>query len=155
MEYICELEWNRVSGDEGLNHRYANELMNYSRRHVAHFSGKPSLELTSGMVGDGSVPNPEDLLVAAASSCHMLVFLALCAQHGLRVLAYRDRAVGKLGQADGHTWVTDIELHPKVQFEGPVEKDQFLALHEEAHAGCFIAHSLRTKITLNPTLWEG
>lgn len=148
MKYECEIEWTRRDepGSEGLK--------NYSRTHRVSMAGKPFFDLTSGMAGDGLLANPEDLLVASASSCHMLVFLALCADHGLKALSYRDHALGRLEKADGKVWVTQIELSPRVEFETPISMKKLEALHEEAHADCFIANSIRSQITIHPTAWS-
>ena len=94
--------------------------------------------------------DPEEALVAAASSCHMLWFLAHAAKRGFVVDSYVDEANGFIAadQAGRHAF-TRITLHPLVAFSGdqPTEAE-VAALHEEAHDSCFIANSLRCEITV-------
>lgn len=100
--------------------------------------------------GNPTLPNPEELLVAALSSCHMLTFLAICARKGIVVERYDDEAVGVLERADGKpTSVTHCTLHPRTEFgEGKIPTPEELhSLHEQAHRGCFIASSVKTVVT--------
>lgn len=102
--------------------------------------------------GDASQVNPEDLLVAALSSCHMLTFLAIAARKGIAVTRYEDDAVGHLEKGDdGLTWVTRVTLRPHVSFDAEgVAPDQIHAMHQAAHRGCFIANSVKTKVEIEP-----
>lgn len=95
--------------------------------------------------------NPEEMLVGAASSCHMLTFLAICAREKLVVDGYDDHAVGWLEKDErGRLSVTRIVLHPRVHFAGgaAVDAARLASLHEQAHHGCFIANSIRTAVTV-------
>src|SRR6478672_9362123 len=70
----------------------------YSREHVVTFGGGAKLRASSApeFKGDAALPNPEEALVGALSSCHMLTFLAICAKKGLGVERYDDEAEGHL-----------------------------------------------------------
>lgn len=97
--------------------------------------------------GDGSKADPEELLVAALSSCHMLWFVHLARERGFRVAGYRDRAEGTM---DGRSF-TRVVLRPKVGWEGEGPSSQALAeLHHESHAACFIANSVTFPVELEP-----
>jgi organic hydroperoxide reductase OsmC/OhrA len=102
--------------------------------------------------GSADCINPEDALVAALSSCHMLTFLALAARKRWVVERYRDAAVGFLEKnEEGRLAVTRVVLRPQIRFAAPVPPgDQVARLHEQAHRGCFIANSVRTRIDVEP-----
>lgn len=99
--------------------------------------------------GNPALTNPEELLVAALSSCHMLTFLAVCAKKGFVVSRYEDQAVGTLGKPEtGPMQVTTCVLKPRVDFEGVApDRETLTKLHEQAHRGCFIANSVKTLVT--------
>jgi organic hydroperoxide reductase OsmC/OhrA len=93
--------------------------------------------------------NPEELLVAALSSCHMLSFLAIAARKRLMVLSYDDVAVGVMSPNDaGRLYVSKVTLRPKVVFEVPPSADALQKLHHQAHTGCFIANSVITQVSV-------
>lgn len=100
--------------------------------------------------GSPTLTNPEELLVAALSSCHMLTFLAICAKKGFVVESYEDTAVGVLERAEGAPMhITRCVLRPRVAFSGTAPDAETLdKLHEQAHRGCFIANSVKTVVTV-------
>lgn len=121
----------------------------YGRDHHASVDGKPRLELSADAAyrGDPARLNPEDLLLAAISSCHMLAYLALCARKGVQVLEYRDAARGTMvTDARGGGRFTEVVLHPDVLVAGDADVERAKQLHEEAHALCFIANSCSVPI---------
>jgi len=127
----------------------------YDRGHVVTFGGGARLEASAAPEygGDAGKANPEEQLVGALSSCHMLTFLALCARRGLVVDAYDDNAEGLLEKnAEGRLAVTRVTLRPRVAFaEGTsVEAAKLDELHASAHRGCFIASSVKTAVTIEP-----
>jgi len=127
----------------------------YPRTHRWTFGGGASLEGSSApeYLGDASLPNPEEALVMALSSCHMLSFLAIAARKRLTVDAYEDEAVGHMEKnAEGKLAVTRVELRPKVRFSGAnaPSKDDLAKLHDQAHHVCFIANSVKTEVTVAP-----
>lgn len=93
--------------------------------------------------------NPEQALVAAISSCHMMTFLALAAKMQWPVLGYFDKATAYLGKkANGQTMVNKIELNPKIRFKENfnVSNDEMLKMQDRAHRYCFIANSLSDEV---------
>lgn len=92
--------------------------------------------------GDEERADPEEMFVAALSSCHMLWFLALARGRKLRVTAYLDEAVGEL---DG-TRMTRVELRPEVDFEFDPGPETVAELHREAHRRCFLANSVNCSV---------
>lgn len=98
--------------------------------------------------------DPEAALVAALSSCHMLTFLALCARKRLTVTAYRDQAVGVLEKNhSGKLAITRVKLSPVVSFaDSSPDQETFNALHERAHAECFIANSVTCELSTAPRI---
>jgi organic hydroperoxide reductase OsmC/OhrA len=134
--YSLELEW---LGS------HTRDYGSYSREHRIHIAGKPVLTASADALfrGDAALHNPEDLLLAALSGCHLLTYLALCARARIDVTAYRDRAEGRLVLTpDGGGHFTEVVLQPEVlvSSEGMVKKA--LELHAAAHKYCFIANSV-------------
>jgi len=128
----------------------------YSRAHVWTFDGGLSVPASSSPLSvplpmsDPAAVDPEEALVAAASSCHMLFFLSLAAARGLVVDSYRDRASGYLDLDErGTLSMTRIVLRPRIAFAGAPPNAELLAqLHHEAHARCYIASSLRGEVVV-------
>ncbi|HVK74866.1 MAG TPA: OsmC family protein [Kofleriaceae bacterium] len=104
----------------------------------------------AGTVGAGTV-DPEEMVVAAVSSCHMLFFLALASRKGLVIDRYEDDAIGVLEAKDGATWLTRITLRPRVTWGGaPPDKAVVDELHHGAHKRCYIANSLKGEVVVDP-----
>jgi organic hydroperoxide reductase OsmC/OhrA len=127
----------------------------YPRRHRWTFAGGVALDASSApeYLGDPALPNPEEALVAALSSCHMLTFLAVAARKRLTVESYEDDAVGRMEKNEqGKLAVTRVQLRPRVVFSGEKrpDADELAKLHESAHRACFIANSVRTEVTIAP-----
>jgi len=102
-------------------------------------------------LSDPAAVDPEEALVAAAASCHMLFFLSLAAARGYVVDRYDDHAIGTLApDADGRMAITRIELRPAIVFGGDRRPDRaaLAELHHEAHARCYIANSLKGDIVV-------
>ena len=103
--------------------------------------------------GDENRVNPEEALVAALSSCHMLTFLAVAAKRKLVLDSYDDDAVGYLEKnAEGKLAITRVVLRPKIVWSGgaTVSADDLAKMHHDAHVGCFIATSVKTEVTVEP-----
>jgi len=103
--------------------------------------------------GNPQLTNPEEALVAALASCHMLTFLAVCAKRGIVVDAYEDRAEGILDKnAEGRLCITRVTLRPKITFAAgtDVDSEKLAGLHASAHRGCFIANSVKTEVMVEP-----
>lgn len=129
----------------------------YTRAHdVRAAPADGSLALTSDPAfgGDPSRLNPEQLLVAAASSCQLLSFLAVAARARVDVVAYRDEARGEMPASSGSTpaWVERIVLRPAITVRGGTPSDDRLRrLVDLAHRECFVANSLRSEIAVEPS----
>jgi organic hydroperoxide reductase OsmC/OhrA len=98
--------------------------------------------------GDPAKGDPEDMLVAALSSCHMLSFLAIAAKKKITVEAYDDEATGLLEKEGGKLWMTKVTLRPKVRCDA--DAATLAELHHLAHEACFIANSVKTSVTVEP-----
>jgi len=131
--------------------------LRYSRAHRWRFDGGVDVPASSSPLSvpvplsDPAAVDPEEALVAAAASCHMLFFLSLAAAHGYVVDRYDDHAVGTLAlDADGRMAMTRIVLNPAIVFGGDRQPDRtaLAGLHHEAHARCYIANSLKGDIVV-------
>ncbi len=149
-EHTAKLSWSRGAAEF--------QMKTYSRDHQVAFDGGVTVPLSAaggpavppGTVGEHTV-DPEELTVAAGSSCHMLFFLALAAKRGLTVEAYADDPVGVLDSKDGATWLTKITLRPRVTWGGTAPDAAIIAeLHHGAHKRCYIANSLKSEIVVDP-----
>ncbi len=149
--YRCTVRW---TGDLG---RGTREYRGYSRDHTVHVDGKPTLLGSSGLSPnrDDRRYTPDDLLVAALSSCHMLWYLHLCSEAGVVVVAYEDRAEAILEiEADGSGRFTEALLRPRVRLAGG-DPEAARRLHEEAHRKCFIARSVNFPVRCEPEVATG
>ena len=107
--------------------------------------GKPDLVGTAdpGFRGERDKHNPEDLLVASLSSCHMLTYLALCARNGISVISYSDEATGVMKTTpDGGGAFESVTLRPAVEIAESSREALAMELLEKAHDLCFIARSV-------------
>lgn len=124
----------------------------YGRDHAMTFGTGTSITASAATEyrGNAALPNPEELYVAALSSCHMLTFLAICARKKIVVERYQDAAIGWLERPAGQPMhVTRVLLRPKVTFGSVAPDAAALAdLHAQAHRGCFIAQSVKTDVTV-------
>jgi len=125
----------------------------YSREYLIEIDGKPPLRGSSAPVymGDAGLHNPEDLLVASLSTCHMLWYLHLCTDAGIHVSGYIDDAEGTLEMADGKMVFTSVILRPKVTL-GKGDPEKALAIHKDASEACFIANSVNFPVIHQPTI---
>lgn len=138
-------------GSTGVGHAH------YSRAHEVRAAPVAApLAMTSDPAfgGDRERLNPEQLLVAAASSCQLLSFLAVAARARVDVVAYRDEALGEMPEPAGSTpaRVERIVLRPVISVRGTTPSDERLArLVDLAHRECFVANSLRSELVVVPT----
>jgi organic hydroperoxide reductase OsmC/OhrA len=151
-QYNTQLAW---TGNTGEGTR---AYSSYERSHIISVENKPAIPGSSDphFRGDSSRYNPEELLVASLSSCHMLWFLHMCSEQGIVVTAYEDAATGSmLEDADGGGRFTAVVLHPKVwvkNYDGNAENIN--ALHAAAHKKCFIANSCNFPVKCEPVCYE-
>ncbi len=137
--YALTLEW---TGDQGTG---TDHYRSYKRDHVIRIEGKPDLLGSSDPTfrGDPSRHNPEDLLVAALSACHMMSYLHVCVMNGVVVTAYVDHATGSMETLpDGSGRFLEVTLHPEVTVKDPGMIAKADELHHKAHELCFIANSV-------------
>jgi organic hydroperoxide reductase OsmC/OhrA len=150
--YAARLVWEGNTG-EGTA-RYAA----YERRWRAEVAGKPDLvgSAHAAFRGEAERHDPEDLLLAAASACHMLSYLALCAREGIRVVAYEDSASARLRvDAGSGGRFEEILLAPVVTVGDPAVASRATELHRAAHERCFIANSLAVPVRVESTVRSG
>lgn len=147
--FDCRLVW--TGAREGPIVKYET----YSREVRVDFPGKGSLKMSSAAVfrGDPAIHDPEDLLVASLSACHFLSYAALCARAKIQVISYEDEASGVMEHTGGRTFkFTDVLLKPKVTLAAGSDAEKAKALHEDAHAECFIAASVNFPVRHEPTI---
>ena len=126
---------------------------NYGRDHEISAPGKPIIFGSSDPAfrGDVSRYNPEDLLVASLSTCHMLWYLHLCAVNKVVVIDYQDNATGTMEEAaDGGGRFIEVTLQPLVTVSAESDLETAKRLHHEAHEKCFIANSVNFPVKCEP-----
>ncbi|GAB2867996.1 OsmC family protein [Nocardioides pacificus] len=101
--------------------------------------------------GDAAFPNPEQLLLAAASSCQLLSFLAVAARAGVDVVAYADDAAALMPDAASGMRITEIVLRPRITVRGS-DESMVATLVETAHDQCFIANTLNATMRVEHTV---
>jgi len=152
-EHIVEVIWERSDQNFLDNH--------YSRKHTIRFDGGLEIPASSSPntvpvpYSDASAADPEELLIAALSNCHMLWFLHIASRRGFRVDSYVDSVTGTMApNANKKLFLAQVILHPATKFSG--EKiptfEELEHLHHLAHIECFIANSVLTEIICKPTL---
>jgi organic hydroperoxide reductase OsmC/OhrA len=129
----------------------------YAREHTWHLAGGTKLKATDtdAMLPEGYRDkiklNPENLFVATVASAHMLSWLHVAFQMGIEVQTYRDPAAGVLTEiSEGVYWVSEVILTPAITFAAgqDVLPSALTRIHELAHEQCFIANSIKTKVTV-------
>ncbi len=145
--YTVALEW---TGDRGAG---TSDYKSYGRDHVITTAGRPPIEGSSdrSFRGDADRWNPEELLLAALSQCHLLSYLHVAASHGVVVVGYTDAAVGTMVQtADGGGHFTSVTLRPRVVVADAAAVEPARGLHAEASRKCFIAASVNFPVGHEP-----
>lgn len=145
--YTAETIWER--GDQAFLDK------RYSRQHTLRFDGGIDVP---GSASPLNVPlpmsvqaavDPEEALVSALSSCHMLCFLSMAVQHGHVVDRYHDQAEGVMAPNEqGKLAITEVALRPHIVFSGDIKPtaDEIAHMHHQAHEACFIANSVKTAV---------
>lgn len=149
-EHKAMIRW-QYSGGEFLKGKY-------SRVHSWTFDGgltvpaAPAPANVPVAFGNPANVDPEEALVAALSSCHMLTFLFVAYRAGFAVESYEDEAVGQTEKNErGASWISRVTLHPKIVYSPsksptPAEEAQ---LHHHAHEQCIIANSVKTEVVVH------
>jgi organic hydroperoxide reductase OsmC/OhrA len=145
--YTVAVEWqgNRGTGTSGYR--------DYGRETVLRVAGKPDILSSAdrAFFGEPDRWNPEDLLVASLSECHLLSYLHAAMRAGIVVEAYTDDASGSMRQEGDGGRFTEVVLRPRVSISAG-DPDLALQLHEEAHRMCFIASSVNFPVRHEATI---
>ncbi|MFI6041808.1 OsmC family protein [Nocardia sp. NPDC051321] len=147
--YQVTVRWTGNAGTGTSGYR------DYSRDHDILAEGKDPVKATAdqAFLGTADRWNPEELLVAALSQCHMLTYLALCSRAGVLVTGYADSASGVMREdLGGGGRFTEVVLRPEVTVADPGMREQAMALHEQAHKLCFIANSVNFPVRHEPVV---
>jgi len=148
-EYRATVKWTR-GGATFTDQRY-------SRGHEWSFDGGITVPGSSSPLSVrlpysvAEAVDPEEALVAALASCHMLTFLYVAAKQGFVVDSYADDAVGEMTKNErGRLWVSKIILSPAIAFAGEKRPspEQFDELHHLAHEECYIANSIKSEVVV-------
>lgn len=145
--YRCSIAW---TGNTGMG---TESYKSYGRDHTINAGTKAEIAGSSDPAfrGDAGRWNPEDMLVASASTCHMLWYLHLCAVNRVVVLDYRDEAEGIMREeADGSGAFSRIVLRPQVKLSPASSEAKAHELHHEAHKMCFVSNSLKCDVVTEP-----
>ncbi len=150
-EYTTTVTWtgNRGTGTSGVR--------DYARDHEIAVEGKPAIPGSSDPAfrGDPTRYNPEELLVASLSACHMLWYLSGCAATGVVVSAYVDRAEGFMTEdANGGGRFTRVVLRPEITLAPGSDREVARANHHTAHDKCFIANSINFPVEVEPVFLD-
>lgn len=142
------VEWRAGEGEPFLTRKY-------SRAHQWTFDGGAEVRASSAPsvvrvpLSDPAGVDPEEALVAALASCHMLFFLDLASRAGLDVVSYVDRATGEMGKRDdGKEAMVKATLHPEIVFANEADPAKVAEIHHHAHELCYIANSVNFPVTV-------
>ncbi|WP_225034957.1 OsmC family protein [Winogradskyella sp. SM1960] len=148
--FKAQVNWTINEGESTKNPR------TFSRNHKVTKGNKVSdLQVSAAKPfrGDDTLFNPEDLLLSALISCHMMSYLYVCAQHQIEVLSYTDTSEGDLVvEANGSGSFKMVRLKPIVTIKDGSQKDLALSLHNKANELCFIANSCNFPIYHDATI---
>lgn len=146
--YRVGVEWmgNHGTGTDGYR--------NYGREHVIRIEGKPDIAGSSDPAfrGDAAKHNPEEMLVAALSTCHMLAYLHVATLAGVVVTAYADLAEGAMVTEGNGGHFVEVVLRPVVTITAASDSAKAAAAHEDAHHACFIAASVNFPVRCDPRI---
>jgi organic hydroperoxide reductase OsmC/OhrA len=147
--YEIRVNWTGNTGEGTKTYR------GYGRNHTIEAANKVPIYGSSDPAfrGDTSRYNPEELLVASLSGCHMLSYLHLCATNGVIVIEYTDPASGVMKENDdGSGEFVHVNLRPSVRIAAGGDRDKARLLHDEAHHLCFIARSVNFPVDVRPEI---
>ena len=140
--YRCRLDWSGSTAEGYEAYDRGHRVSCPPAGAELRLSGDPAFG------GNPDLLNPEQLLVAAASSCQMLSFLAYAARARIDVVSYVDEAEAVMPEDDKPVRITSIVLHPHIVIAGEVDEARVLHFVERAHEACFIANSLKSEIRI-------
>jgi organic hydroperoxide reductase OsmC/OhrA len=149
--YEAMVKWRRAADERFIDQKY-------SRAHDWLFDGGARVRGSSSPhsvrppFSDPSAVDPEEALVAALSSCHMLFFLWIAAKRGFAILSYEDAAIGMMTEDErGRESITKVTLRPHVVFDGDMRptEPEVEAMHHESHERCYIANSVKSDVVID------
>lgn len=148
-QYTATVVWTRAPDAPFKDNKY-------SRAHEWRFDGGAVVKASSAPssvkvpLSDPTAVDPEEALVAALSSCHMLFFLSYAASAGFVIDRYEDEAVGEMGKnAKGKTAIVKVTLRPRITWVGaPPSAEQLEQLHHRSHDSCYIANSVSAEVVV-------
>ena len=149
--FAVAVQWTGNRGEGTATYR------SYGRDHRIHAEGKRhEIQGSSDRVfrGDADRWNPEELVIAALSHCHMLSYLHVAATNGVIVVDYRDDATGTLQQEGDGGRLIEATLRPVVTLAAhhdEADARRAEELHHRASELCFIANSVNFAVTHEPT----
>jgi organic hydroperoxide reductase OsmC/OhrA len=144
-EHRARIHWTKATASFDIKEYNREHTWTFKNGTVVHASAAPKYR------GSMECVDPEEALVGALSGCHMLTFLAVCSKEGIVVEKYDDEAVGYLEPNENKKFaITRVVLRPKITFAPGHQPaaEKLAELHAHAHAGCFIANSVTTKVTI-------
>ena len=139
----------------GNNGQGTKTYTGYRREHTISVQGKPPIPGSSdpSFRGDPTRYNPEELLVASLSTCHMLWYLHLCSDNHITVIDYQDAASGAMEEDEtGSGRFVRVVLRPIVKISAGEDIAKARALHQEAHLKCFVARSVNFPVEVAPEI---
>jgi organic hydroperoxide reductase OsmC/OhrA len=144
--YAASIAWVGPENDTAFDYK------SYSRNHAVEVDGKQPFEMSADPAfrGDPSKLNPEDCLLVALASCHMLSYLALAAIKGLKIIGYKDRPTGTMIQQGMGGQFSEVILRPEVSIAAGADSELAQGLHEAANSSCFIASSVNFPVKHEP-----
>jgi organic hydroperoxide reductase OsmC/OhrA len=142
--YATSLSWSGSTAAGYEHYERTHTVRAGAAEHELRLSGDPAF------LGDAALLNPEQLLVAAASSCQLLSFLAGAARARVDVIEYSDEAEGTMDESDKPAWIQRIVLRPRIVVGPGTSDERVRKLVDLGHRHCFIANSLRSEIAIEP-----
>ncbi len=148
--YTAKITWKSDSPESFVKNQY-------TRGHLWGFDGGVTVPASSSPhavrvpFSVEAAVDPEEALVASASSCHMLSFLWVVSKAGFNVESYEDNAVGEMATTpEGKQWISTITLDPQIAWSGDKipTAEELAAMHHEAHEVCYIANSIKSEVVV-------
>lgn len=148
-QYKSKIVWTGNTGESTKNYR------SYQRNYTISVDGKADILGSSdpAFLGNPELHNPEDLLLASVSSCHLLWYLHLCSVNKILVLEYEDFAEGTMIENEnGSGKFSEITLKPRIVVADKEMIEKAFELHQKANKYCFIANSLNFEVKHHPEI---
>ena len=150
LTYDATISWQRADDERFVDGRY-HRAHDWLFDGGACVRGSASPHSVRPPFSDPAAVDPEEALVAALSSCHMLFFLWIASRRGFAVRSYEDSAVGIMTGKNGRQWISQVTLRPVIVFDGEKRPTdlEVQEIHHESHASCYIANSVKTEVQVD------